>query len=83
MLEAIQELGDSASHDQLKKLKDILGSDLFGLLDTAFDSTTEEEAKERIDAFVQSAKKNAIRMLKARRVLDDDQKRLIMNFMEG
>ena len=81
MLKAVQELGDSVSPAQIKELRSILGDDLFSLLDCAFDSETEEEAKERVDAFVSSAKDNAVKMLRARRVLDKDQKDLIMKFM--
>jgi hypothetical protein len=83
MLESIQELGDSVSHAQIKELRSALGDDLFSLLDLAFDSDTEEEAKERIDAFVSSAKKNVLKIFKARKVLDKDQTRLIMEFLEG
>jgi len=83
MLESIQELGDSVSHAQIKELRSALGDDLFSLLDLAFDSDTEEEAKERIDAFVSSAKNNVLKIFKARKVLDKDQTRLIMEFLEG
>jgi len=83
MLETVQELGDSVTREQLKSLKDVLGDELFGLLDHAFDSETDEEAKERIAAFVAKAKKksNALRILKARRLLDAEQKKMIMQFL--
>lgn len=82
MLKAVQELGDSVSHAQIKELRLVLGDDLYSLLDYAFDSDSEEEANERVAAFVSSAKDNKIKLLKARRILDKDQKELIMKFME-
>jgi len=82
MLEAVQELGDSVTHGQLKDLKEILGEDLYALLDSAFDAETEEEATSRVSAFVEKAKENKLKMLKARRVLDGEQKKLIMSFMK-
>ena len=82
MLEAIQELGDSVSHSQIRDLKSTLGDELYGLLDSAFDAETEVEAKKRIDAFVSAAKENKLRMLKARRILDKEQKSLIMKFLK-
>ena len=82
MLKAVQELGDSVSHAQIKELRSALGDGLYSLLDSAFDSDTEEEAKERVAAFVSSAKENKIKLLKARRILDKDQKELIMKFKE-
>ena len=82
MLKAVQELGDSVSRAQIKELRSVLGDGLYSLLDSAFDSDTEEEAKERVDAFVSLAKENKMKLLKARRILDKDQKELIMKFME-
>jgi hypothetical protein len=82
MLEAVQELGDSVTHEQLKQLRDTLGDELFGLLDAAFDADSEEEAQERVSAFVDMAKKNKLKILKARRILDEEQKKLIMSFMK-
>jgi hypothetical protein len=82
MLEAVKELGESVTHGQLKELKEILGEDLFGLLDAAFDAESEEEAQERVAAFVDMAKKNPLKIFKSRRILEEQQKNLIMSFME-
>jgi len=82
MLDAVQELGESVSQSQIKDMKNILGEDLYSLLDEVFDSETEEDAKLRIDAFVAEAKKSPLKIMKARRVLDSDQKKLIMKFLE-
>ena len=83
MLKAVQELGESVTHIQLKELKSTLGEKLYGLLDSAFDAESEEDAKARVDAFVEEAKKSPLKILKARRFLDADQKALIMKFMEN
>lgn len=82
MLEAVQKLGESVNHKQLKELKETLGDKLYGLLDSAFDAEDEKEAQSRVDAFVAEAKESPLKILKARRVLDDEQKALIMKFMK-
>ena len=82
MLEEIQKLGDSVSTSQIRYLRNMLGDKLFVLLDFAFDAETEEEASERVDAFVSAAKKSPLKMLKARRILNKDQKAIIMEFLE-
>jgi hypothetical protein len=83
MLEAVQKLGESVTHKQLKELKDTLGEKLFSLLDSAFDAEDEKDAVSKVNSFVEEAKKAPLKILKARRVLDDEQKALIMKFMEN
>ena len=82
MLEKVQELGDSVTREQIKGLKGALGNSLYDLLDHAFDSETEEEAKERVAAFVSSAKKSPLKILKARKLLRPEQKTIVMEFLE-
>lgn len=83
MLEAVQQLGDSVNHKQLKELKETLGEKLFSLLDSAFDAENEEDAVSKVESFVEEAKKSPLKILKARRILDDEQKSLIKKFMEN
>lgn len=83
MLEAVQQLGDSVNHKQLKELKETLGEKLFSLLDSAFDAENEEEAVSKVESFVEEAMKSPLKILKARRILDDEQKSLIKKFMEN
>lgn len=82
MLEKVQDLGDSVTHEQIKGLKDALGDALYNLLDHAFESETEEEAKERVATFVSSAKSSPIKLIKARKLLTAEQKAVIMGFLE-
>lgn len=82
MLEKVQDLGDSVTRDQINGLKDALGNALYDLLDHAFESETEEEAKERVAAFVSSAKKSPLKLIKARRLLTVEQKAVVMGFLE-
>ena len=81
MLEKIQEFGETVTREQIHGLKKSLGEDLYELLDRAFESETEEEAKERIDTFVSAAKKSPVRVLKSRGILTGDQKAVIAEFM--
>jgi len=81
MLEKVQQLGDSVTRDQIKKLKDALGNTLYDLLDLAFEAETEDEAKERVSAFVSAAKESPLKILKARRLLDEEQKAIVMGFL--
>ena len=83
MLEKIQELGDLVTREQISDLKKALGDDLYGLLDHAFDSETEDDAKDRIGVFVAAVKKSPVKMFKARSVLNDEQKAIIMGFLES
>jgi len=83
MLEDIQELGETVTRDQILELTKVLGEDLYGLLDHAFESETEEGAKERSAAFVASAKKSPLKVLRARGILNKEQKKLIMDFLGG
>lgn len=82
MLEKVQKLGDSVTRDQINGLKKALGDDLYDLLDLAFDAETEGEAKERVDIFVSAARKSPIRVLKARKILNPEQKKIVMEFLE-
>jgi hypothetical protein len=81
MLEKVQQLGDSVTREQINKLKGTLGDELYGLLDHAFDSETEDEAKDRVDAFVSSAKKSPLKVLRVRKILSPEQKGIIMEFL--
>jgi hypothetical protein len=83
MLKAVQELGESVTHKQLEELKAALGEKLYGLLDSAFDADSEEDAKSKVNAFVEEARQSPLKVLKARRFLDADQKALIMKLMEN
>ena len=82
MLEKVQQLGDSVTRDQIKGLKSALGDDLYDLLDHAFDAETEDEAQERVDSFVSAAKKSPLKVLKARKLLQPEQKKIVMEFLE-
>jgi len=81
MLEKVQQLGDSVTRDQINGLKDALGNALYDLLDHAFESETEDEAKERVDTFVSAAKKSPVKLLKARKLLKGEQKEIVMEFL--
>jgi len=81
MLEKVQQLGDSVTRDQIKKLKGALGNTLYDLLDLAFEAETEDEAEERVGAFVSAAKESPLKILKARRLLDEGQKAIVMGFL--
>ena len=82
MLEKIQEFGETVTREQIKGLKKSLGDELYGLLDRAFESDTEEEAKERIAAFVSKAKKSPLKVLKARSILSAEQRAVIADFSD-
>ena len=82
MLEKVQILGDSVTRDQIKQLRGALGDSLYDLLDFAFESETEEDANERIASFVSEAKGSPLKLLKARKLLTDDQKVIVMEFLE-
>ncbi len=81
MLEKVQQLGDSVTRDQINDLKDALGNALYDLLDHAFESETEDEAKERVAAFVSEAKKSPLKLLRARKALHGNQKQIVMEFL--
>lgn len=81
MLEDVQKLSDSMTGKQAKALKDALGDKLYQLLDHALDAENEEEALERVEKFVGSAKKNIMKVMKARKSLTAEQKEIVMNFL--
>jgi len=83
MLEEVQKLGGSVTLEQIDELRLTLGHHLYGFLKDLLDSKSEDEATKRVEAFVEEAKKSPLKILKARRLLDDDQKALIMKFMES
>lgn len=82
MLEKIQEFGETVTRGQIEDLKKALGDKLYGLLDFAFESETEKEAKDRIAAFVSEAKRSPLKMLKARGILSSDQKAVVADFLD-
>lgn len=83
MLEDVEQLSDSTTAQQAKALKSALGDRLYGLLDSALDSESEEEAVERVGKFVGEAKKksNIMKMIKARKLLTPEQKQIVMKFL--
>lgn len=81
-LKKIKELEDSISGPQLADIKEALGKRLWTSLNSALDSSTEEEAEERIAIFVAMAKRNVIKVMKVRNVLDDRQKDIILYLMD-
>lgn len=83
MLEKVQTLGDSVTRDQIKKLKDALGDPLYDLLDQAFEAATDEEARERVNLFAAAAKGSPLKILNARRLLTEEQKAIVLGFLEG
>lgn len=83
MLDKVQHLGDSITGEQHKKIQATLGDDLFGLLEHAFDSETEDEARERVAAFIEGAKKYRLRVLRMRSLFSSDQKALLFELWEA
>ncbi len=81
MLEEVQELGDSVTRDQIHGLKDVLGNALYDLLDYAFESETEDEAKERVGVFVSAAKTSPLKLFEARKILSKNQMEIVMGFL--
>ena len=82
MLNDVKKLEESMTLDQTKRLKEALGDDLYKLLDIIFDSDSEEEVKAKIGNFVSAAKTKPFKIVKARKVLNEDQKEIIMKFLE-
>jgi len=83
MLEKVNELCDSMTIAQASELKEVLGAELYDLLDLAFESDSEDEARSRISDFVSLAKKHPFKLIKARKLLDDNQKNIIIEFMNN
>lgn len=83
MLEKVHELCDSMTISQASELREALGETLYSLLDSAFESETEAEAADRVAAFVSEAKKSPRKLIKARKVLDEDQKNIIIEFVNS
>lgn len=81
MLQRVKELGDSIGREQSVDLKRILGENLYNLLDFALDSETEDDARKRIDTFVSVIKGSPLKIFKARKVLTDRQREIIMEFL--
>ena len=82
MLNKVRYLGESITRDQIKGLKDILGDSLYNMLDLAFEAKTEDEVNDRILSFVSEAKRSPLKIMKARRLLSDEQKSIIMEFLD-
>lgn len=82
MLEKVQHLGDSITGEQHKKIQATLGDELFGLLEHAFDSETDEEARERVTFFIEGAKKYKLRVLRMRSIFNTEQKSLLLDLWE-
>lgn len=83
MLEKVQHLGDSITGEQHKKIQATLGDELFGLLEHAFDSETDEEARERVTSFIEGAKKHRLRVLRMRSIFNAEQKLLLFDLWEA
>jgi len=83
LLDKVQHLGDSITGEQHKKIQATLGEELFGLLEHAFDSETEEEARERVASFIDGAKKQRLRVLRMRSLFNADQKSLLFDLWEA
>ena len=82
-LEKIGELGDSLSREQVVKLKKALGDDIFAMFDNVLDSENEEEAAGCVKKFVDAVKKSPVKLLRARRLLNEEQKSIIIGLLEG
>jgi hypothetical protein len=83
MLEKVQHLGDSITGEQHKKIQATLGDELFGLLEHAFDSESDDEARERVAAFIEGAKKHRLRVLRMRSIFSGEQKSLLLDLWEA
>lgn len=82
MLEKVKKLSESMTPEQAETLRSTLGGALFDLLEFALESETEDEATERVAAFVAAAKKNLMKVLKARRTLTPEQRTIVMDFLD-
>lgn len=83
MLEKVQSFGDSLEREQYKKIEAALGEKLFGLLEDALDSETDEEATKNVAAFIEGAKKNKIKVLALRRHLSSEQREMLLDLWES
>jgi len=82
MLEKVQQLSDSITGEQYRRVQSALGENLFDLLEHAFDSEDEDQAKERVRAFISEAKNHKFRVLKMRRIFTSDQQSLLVDLWE-
>jgi queuine/archaeosine tRNA-ribosyltransferase len=83
LLEKVNKLGDSLTREQVAKLQKALGGDIFAIFDNALDSKNEEEASERVKLFIDTVKKSPIKMIKARKLLNKEQKSIIIELLEN
>jgi len=81
MLDDIKKLGDTISIEQDRALKKDIGEELFKLLDSMLESETEDEARERVDIFISYIKKKPLRILKAKKILNEPQLDIILRFL--
>lgn len=82
MLEKVQNFGDSLSREQYKKIESALGEKLFGLLETALDSETDEDAQQNVAAFIEGAKRNKLKVLALRQHLSREQREMLLELWE-
>ena len=81
MLEEIHELRDSITAEQRGKIEEKLPKRVLHYLDEAMDSTTQEEADERIVPFTASMKKNPLKALALYRIMDKRQRDIVLGLM--
>lgn len=82
MLDEVKFLDESLTVSQISDLKSTLGASLYALLDLAFDSESEEDAKVRVAEFVSAAKKSPLKIIKARGILSPEQSEAVMKFLD-
>ncbi len=83
ILQVVNDLRVSLTAEQLRDAKEILGESLFGLFDKAIKSKSEADAAGRIKVFMDAAKEDFVKMLRVRKILNPEQREIILRLMDG
>jgi hypothetical protein len=81
VLEEIHELRDSITAEQRGKIENKLPKNILDRLDSAFDSSDQEEAEERVALFAVSMKKKPLKALALYRIMGKRQREIVLGLM--